>query len=127
MKGVKRSYFTYPVNDGLLEAATIFASMARDADLELVVNNSQYQGTPDEPGYRDLRYAPSPRNLQHRLADRIFDWANIKVVHIQAPLYYENVRNLVSMAWHRKTRPSSLGAGVGEIVCEPGRSLRRNK
>ena len=46
MRNVKRAYFTYPVADGLLEAATIFAAAARDAGLELVVNNSQFQGTP---------------------------------------------------------------------------------
>ena len=96
MKGVKRAYFTYPVADGLLEAATIFAAAARDAGLELVVNNSQFQGTPDDPVFRDLQRAPSFRNLQHRLADRIFDWAQIGAVHIQAPPYYENVRALVS-------------------------------
>jgi uncharacterized protein YbjT (DUF2867 family) len=96
MKDVKRAYFTYPVTDGLLEAATIFAAAARDVGLELVVNNSQFQGTSDDPAFRDLRYAPSFRNLQHRLADRIFDWANVGAVHIQAPPYYENVRALVS-------------------------------
>src|SRR5580698_9838206 len=30
MKDVKRAYFTYPVADGLLEAAAIFAAAARD-------------------------------------------------------------------------------------------------
>jgi len=44
LRNVKRAYFTYPVADGLLEAATIFAAAARDASLELVVNNSQFQG-----------------------------------------------------------------------------------
>jgi hypothetical protein len=34
--------------------------------------------------------------LQHRLADRIFDWAQVGAVHLQAPPYYENVRALVS-------------------------------
>ena len=96
MKEVKRAYFTYPVTDGLLEAVTIFATTAREAALELVVNNSQFQGTSDDPAYRDLRYAPSFRNLQHRLADRIFDWSQVEAVHIQAPPYYENVRALVS-------------------------------
>jgi uncharacterized protein YbjT (DUF2867 family) len=96
MKGVKRAYFTYPVTDGLLEAVTIFATTAREAALELVVNNSQFQGTSDDPAYRDPRYAPSFRNLQHRLADRVFDWAQVEAVHIQAPPYYENVRALVS-------------------------------
>jgi uncharacterized protein YbjT (DUF2867 family) len=96
MKDVKRAYFTYPVADGLLEGATIFAASARDAGVKLVVNNSQFQGTPDDPLFRNLQGAPSFRNLQHRLADRIFDWAQIGAVHIQAPPYYENVRALVS-------------------------------
>jgi uncharacterized protein YbjT (DUF2867 family) len=96
MKQVKRAFFTYPVADGLLEAATIFAAAAQDAGLELVVNNSQFQGTPDDPAYRDLQHVPSFRNLQHRLADRIFDWAQVGAVHLQAPPYYENVRALVS-------------------------------
>ena len=96
MKGVKRAFFTYPVADGLLEAATIFAAAARERGLELVVNNSQFQGTPEDPSFRDLQRAPSFRNLQHRLADRIFDWAQVGAVHLQAPPYYENVRALVS-------------------------------
>ncbi|MGH9500252.1 MAG: NmrA family NAD(P)-binding protein [Terriglobales bacterium] len=96
MRDVKRAYFTYPVADGLLEAATIFADSARDAGVELVVNNSQFQGTPGDPAFRDLQHAPSFRNLQHRLADRIFDWANVGAAHLQAPPYYENVRALVS-------------------------------
>ena len=95
MKDVKRAYFTYPVADGLLEATTIFATSARDAGLELVVNNSQFQGTPDDPLFRDLQGAPSFRNMQHRLADRVFDWAQIGAVHLQAPPYYENVRAFV--------------------------------
>jgi len=96
MKDVKRAYFTYPVADGLLDAVAIFAALARDAGVELVVNNSQLQGTPDDPLFRNLQGAPSLRNLQHRLADRILDWAHIGAAHIQAPPYYENVRALVS-------------------------------
>src|SRR6516162_7342890 len=96
MRNVRRAYFTYPVTDGLLEAATIFAAAARDAALQLVVNNSQYQGTPADPAFRDPKRFASFRNLQHRLADRIFDWAQVNAVHLQAPPYYENVRALVS-------------------------------
>ena len=96
MRNVKRAYFTYPVTDGLLEAATIFAAAARDAALEFVVNNSQYQGRPGDPAFRNLKGAASFRNLQHRLADRIFDWAQVGAVHLQAPPYYENVRSLFS-------------------------------
>ena len=115
IKEVKRAYFSYPVADGLLEAATIFAATARDAGLELVVNNSQFQGTPDDPAFRSLRYAPTFRNLQHRLADRIFDWARVGAVHLQTPPYYENVRALVSrsVAAHNTV---SLPWGDGNAV-----------
>ena len=75
--------------DGLLEAVTIFAAAARDAGIDLVVNNSQFQGRPNDPTFRDLQHAPSLRNLQHRLADRILDWAQVGAVHLQAPPYYE--------------------------------------
>ena len=96
LEGVKRAYLTYPVTDGLLEATAIFVAMAREAGLELVVNNSQAQGGPDDPEFRDLTHAASFRNLQHRLADRILDWAQVGAVHLQAPPYYENVRALVA-------------------------------
>jgi uncharacterized protein YbjT (DUF2867 family) len=86
LRGIKHAYFTYPVADGLLEATTIFAMAAREAETELVVNNSQLQGA---------RKAPSFRNMQHGLADRIFDWAEVGAVHLHAPPYYENVRALV--------------------------------
>jgi uncharacterized protein YbjT (DUF2867 family) len=87
IQGIKRAYFTYPVDDGLLEATTIFASAAREAGTELVVNMSQLQNT---------SVAPSFRNLQHRLADQIFDWAQVGAVHLNAPPFFENVRALVA-------------------------------
>lgn len=96
MKDIRRAYFTYPVADGLMEAATIFAAMARNHGLELVVNNSQFQDSPDGTFFRELVGAPTRRNLQHRLTDRVFDWADVGAVHIQAPPYYENVRAFVS-------------------------------
>src|ERR1700722_9620129 len=86
LKGIKRAYFTYSVTNGLLEATTIFAMAAREAKTELVVNNSQLQGA---------RKVPSFRNMQHGLADQIFDWAKVGAVHLHAPPYYENVRALV--------------------------------
>ena len=91
LRGIKRAYFTYSVSDGLLEATTIFAMAAREAETELVVNNSQLQNAQ----FLSARKAPSFRNLQHGLADRIFDWAEVGAVHLHAPPYYENVRALV--------------------------------
>ena len=59
MRNVKRAYFTYPVADGLLEAAAIFAAAARDAALELVVNNSQFQGRPGDPRFAICNMLPA--------------------------------------------------------------------
>src|SRR5262249_47633401 len=86
----------YPVADGLLEAVAIFAAAARDAGVELVGNNSQFQGRPGEPTFRDLPHPPSFRHLQHPPADRIFDLAHVHAVHLPSPPYYENWRTLVS-------------------------------
>jgi uncharacterized protein YbjT (DUF2867 family) len=86
LQGIKRAYFTFPVDDGLMEATTIFAQAAREVGTDLVVNMSQAQG-PD---------APSFRNLQHRLADQVFDWAGVGAVHLNAPPFFENVRALVA-------------------------------
>jgi uncharacterized protein YbjT (DUF2867 family) len=52
-----------------------------------VVNLSQLQNTP---------YAPSFRNLQHRLADQVFNWADVGAVHLHAPPFYENVRAMTA-------------------------------
>src|SRR5947208_1680598 len=87
LQGVRRAYFTYPVADGLMEATTIFAQAAREVGTELVVNLSQLQNTPD---------APSFRNLQHRLADQVFNWAEVGAVHLHAPPFYENVRAMTA-------------------------------
>ena len=97
---VKRAYFTYSVSDGLLEATSIFARAAREAETELVVNNSQLQGA---------RKAPSFRNMQHGLADCIFDWAEVGAVHLHASPYYENVRALVKRVSPNRARCSCHG------------------
>src|SRR5262245_16461824 len=47
VEGVRRAYFTYPVDDGLLDATAVFAAAAREAGLELLVNVSQLEPTPD--------------------------------------------------------------------------------
>ena len=86
MEGVKRAYFTYPVAEGLLEATTIFAAAARHAGTELVVNMSQL----------NTSEVPSFRNRQHRLADQVFDWAQVGAAHLQAPPFFENVRALIA-------------------------------
>lgn len=106
LQGIKRAYFTFPVADGLLEATTIFARAARDAKTELIVNMSQLQ---------ESAGAASFRNLQHRLADQIFDWAQVGAVHLNAPPFFENVRALVARSVSEQSS-IFLPWGDGEAV-----------
>jgi uncharacterized protein YbjT (DUF2867 family) len=84
MVDIRRAYFTYPVQEGLLEAAGTFAAVARSADVEQVVNMSQWL----QPGGDQ----PTPHQARHWLAEQIFDWADVGAVHLDATVFYENLR-----------------------------------
>ena len=92
MDGIHRAYFTYPVQEGLLEAAGTFAAAARSAGVEQVVNMSQWL----QPGGEQ----PTPHQARHWLAEQIFDWADVGAVHLDATVFYENLRTwaLLSLA-----------------------------
>jgi uncharacterized protein YbjT (DUF2867 family) len=86
MSGVKRSYFAYPVQDGLLDATATFAAAAREAGSELVVNLSQLLNRSGE--HR------TPHQKRHWLSEQVFDWADVGAVHLDATIFYENLRAL---------------------------------
>jgi len=86
MIGIRRAYFTYPVQEGLLDATAVFAAIAREAGLELVVNLSQL--------LTRLGDHPTPHQKRHWLSEQIFDWADIGAVHLDATVFYENLRAL---------------------------------
>ena len=86
MGGIRRAYFAYPVQDGLLDATAIFAATAREAGLELVVNLSQLLNRQGNH--------PTPHQKRHWLSEQIFDWAEIGAVHLDATVFYENLRAL---------------------------------
>jgi uncharacterized protein YbjT (DUF2867 family) len=92
MGGIRRAYFAYPVQEGLLEAAGTFAAVARSAGVERVVNLSQWL----QPGGEQ----PTPHQARHWLAEQIFDWADVGAVHLDATVFYENLRTwaLLSLA-----------------------------
>jgi uncharacterized protein YbjT (DUF2867 family) len=92
MGGIRRAYFAYPVQEGLLEATATFAAAARSAGVEQVVNLSQWL----QPGGEQ----PTPHQARHWLAERIFDWADVGAVHLDATVFYENLRTwaLLSLA-----------------------------
>lgn len=92
MGGIRRAYFAYPVREGLLDAAATFAAAARLARVEQVVNLSQWL----QPGGEQ----PTPHQARHWLVEQIFDWADVGAVHLDATVFYENLRTwaLLSLA-----------------------------
>jgi uncharacterized protein YbjT (DUF2867 family) len=92
MGGIRRAYFAYPVQEGLLDAAATFAAAARSAGVEQVVNLSQWL---QEGGEQ-----PTPHQARHWLVEQIFDWAHVGAVHLDATVFYENLRTwaVLSMA-----------------------------
>jgi uncharacterized protein YbjT (DUF2867 family) len=86
MAGAHRAYFAYPVQEGLLDTVAAFAAAARSTRLEQVVNLSQWL----QPGSEQ----PTPHQTRHWLAEQIFNWAEIGAVHLDAVVFYENLRAL---------------------------------
>jgi len=82
MEGVHRAYFTYPIEDSLLEATTIFAVAGKRAGLEAMVNMSQITARPDHP---------SPAARQHWLAEQILNSSGLDVTHLRPPFFLENL------------------------------------
>ena len=79
LDGIQRAYFTYPIADGLLEAAATFAAAGQQAGLQSMVNMSQITARPDHP---------SPAARQHWLAERLLDWSGIAVTHLRLPSFW---------------------------------------
>ncbi|RFU78298.1 nadp-binding [Trichoderma arundinaceum] len=78
--GVKRAYFVYPMQPGLVEATANYAMAAIEAKAEFILNISQRTSRPD---------ATSDSAMHHWLAERVFDWAPIPVTHLQPTAFNE--------------------------------------
>src|SRR5215468_11534770 len=77
-KGVDRAYFVYPIRPGLVQATALFAQAAKEAGVEAIVNMSQVSAR---------RNATSHSARDHWLAEQVFNWSGLNVVHIR-PTYF---------------------------------------
>jgi uncharacterized protein YbjT (DUF2867 family) len=80
--GVRRAYFVYPVRAGLLEATTTFAVAAKDAGLEIVVNNDHLITAED---------SARPHTRHHWLAEQILNFAGVGATHLRGAPFFENL------------------------------------
>jgi len=83
LRGVQRAYFCYPPQgDQLVEATAIFATAAKEAGVEAVVNMSQVTARDD---------APSSLSRHHWHSQNVFDWADVGAIHVRPTYFAENL------------------------------------
>lgn len=80
MQGVQRAYFCYPLAEGLVEAAVIFAQAAKEQEIELIVNMSHKQSRP---------HARSKATQNHWLSEQIFNWSGVPSTHLRITFFAE--------------------------------------
>ena len=80
LDGVQRAYFNYPVGEGLVEAAVMFAQAAKEQNLELIANMSHIQSRP---------YARSKATQNHWLSEQVFDWSGVPTAHLRITFFMQ--------------------------------------
>ncbi len=78
--GVNRAYFCFPIAEGLVEAAVIFAQAAREQGVEHIVNMSHKQARPR---------AHSKVTQNHWLSEQVFDWSGIPSTQLRVTFFAE--------------------------------------
>ena len=111
VEGIRRAYFCFPPADGLLEAATNFAVVAKEAGFESVVNMSQMHAREGHP---------SSLTRQHWLAERLLDWAGIGATHLRCTFFAEAylIVNSLTIASERKFYLPHGDAEYAPVACE---------
>jgi NAD(P)H dehydrogenase (quinone) len=80
IKGATGAYFVFPLADGLVEASAMFAQVAKEEKLDLVVNMSQKQSRPS---------AHSPATTRHWLSEQVFNWSGVPTTHLRVTFFAE--------------------------------------
>lgn len=80
LDGVQRAYFNYPVGEGLVEAAVMFAQAAKERDLEMIVNMSHIQSRP---------HARSKATQNHWLSEQVFNWSGVPTTHLRVTFFMQ--------------------------------------
>ena len=103
--GTSAAYFCYPVRPGLIQATAYFADAAKRAGLEAVVNMSQISARED---------SKSHAARDHWIAERVFDWSGVPVVHLRPTFFAQ---------WllYRHSRATIIEDGIIDLPYGEGR------
>ncbi|KAK9918237.1 hypothetical protein WJX75_002451 [Coccomyxa subellipsoidea] len=82
VQGVDYIYFSFAVQQGLMEASTIAAVAAAEAGVIGIINNSQWCA--------DM-FSLSPTSRRHALAEAVFDAFPTPTVHLRGAVYNINI------------------------------------
>ena len=115
LSGIRGAYFVYPLSPTLVQATAIFAQAAKEAEVEIVANMSQWNARPS---------AKSPATINHWLSEQVFDWSAVPVAHLRATFFSEwlvwvarSIRQgVMTMPWDAN---SSLLAALPDLARLP--------
>ena len=87
LMGVRRMYFAMPVSPDHLLAATVVATVAREhGQLDVLVGMSQMTVSQMSA----ISTEESHQQRLHWLAEQVFDWSNLPVVHVRPTAFLNN-------------------------------------
>ena len=107
LAGIRGACFVYPLSPTLVQATAIFAQAAKEAEVNIVANMSQWNSRPS---------AKSPATINHWLSEQVFDWSAVPVAHLRATFFSEwllwvarSIRQgLMTMPWDANSRFSPV-------------------
>jgi len=86
MTGCKRAYFGMAVSESYLEAAILFAAVAKHLNIELIVNISQM--TVSQMSVTEM--TESKQQRYHWYVEQAFNWSGLPVIHLRATVFLEH-------------------------------------
>lgn len=100
VKGCRRVYFSMSVSAGFLEAAVIMAAVAREAQVNALVNMSQM--TVSQMSIQNT--TPSRQQRHHWLSEQMLAWSGVPVVTIRPTMFLESFFPLAGSAVRDRSR-----------------------
>src|SRR5260370_33692831 len=88
LRGVAGAYFCYPIRPGIIQATALFAQAAKEASVKCVVNIAQISARED---------AKSHAAQDHWLAERVFYWSGLTLVHLRPTYFAEGLLHLAPL------------------------------
>ena len=135
VNGCRRIYFGMSVSAGYLEAAVTMAAVARELDVNALVNMSQM--TVSQMSIQNT--TPSPQQRQHWLSEQVLAWSGLPVINIRPTMFLESFLPLAATSIRERGRIEvAFGSGktnpvaaadvaqvVATILADPAAHLGR--